>query len=180
MGKFSSSVFPSHADLLEICHYDPEKGIFTLKKSYHKKNIGKCMGHISRQNYRRITIGGKRYAAGPLAWFYVTGVWPTHDIDHIDRNRSNNKFSNLRQATVSQNQFNAARGKNKSGYRGVSPTPEGKWKASLRARGKYKFLGSYDTAEKAALRYDQEAIEQGGEFAILNFPKSVHRDWILV
>ena len=103
-----------------------------------------------------------------------------HDIDHVDRNRANNKFSNLREATVSQNQFNSTRAKNKSGYRGVRPSPEGKWQAALCVDGKSKFLGSYDTAEKAALRYDQEAIKQGGEFAILNFPKSVHRDWILV
>jgi hypothetical protein len=180
MPRHNSNVFASHERLLEICRYDPKTGVFTRRESYHEKKIGKEMGYIATQGYRRIVIEGRRYAAAPLAWFYMTGCWPVNDVDHIDRDRANNRFSNLREATVSQNQFNAARRENRTGYRGVSRTYWGSWRSTLRADSRDIYLGSYDTPEKAALRYDQAAKKHHGAFATLNFPKSVHRDWILV
>src|SRR5207244_994112 len=80
-----SNVFPSHAYLLEVCHYDPLTGIFTRKKAYHKHRIGKPMGGVSVRGYRVLKIDGVHCAVGPLAIFYVTGKWPVEDVDHGDR-----------------------------------------------------------------------------------------------
>lgn len=87
--------------------------------------------------------------------------------DHIDGNGLNNRRSNLRAVTNSENLLN--RGKqanNTSGYRGVSATRHGKYFARL---GR-KYLGTFATAEEAARAHDKASIEQRGEFANLNFP----------
>jgi HNH endonuclease/AP2 domain len=110
----------------------------------------------------------------------MTGKWPKQEMDHIDRNRANNVFSNLREATVNQNQANAERYGRAAPYRGVSRIGKDKWRAILKFDNKSRHLGTYDTRDKAALAYDQAAQKQFGEFAILNLPLSVHRDWILV
>jgi hypothetical protein len=181
MPRLPSNIFPSHQRLLEVCHYDPLTGIFTRRESYHRKNIGKRMGGVSVQGYRRIKIENSHYAAGPLAWFYVTGIWPADDIDHIDRDKDNNRFSNLREATNSQNITNRVSTSNTSGYRGVSWIEDHKkWKATLKADHKVYNLGYFDTAEEAAHRYDRAAKEYQGEFAIFNFPKTAMRDWLWV
>jgi hypothetical protein len=173
-------IFPSHSYLLEVCNYDPETGVFTRKKAFHKSRAGKVMGGISVRGYLKIKIDGIMYSAGPLAWFYMTGKWPKLEIDHIDRNKTNNVFSNLREATTNQNQANAGRYGRASPYRGVMRVGKNKWRVVLKYDNKSRHVGVYDTRDKAALAYDQAARKQFGEFAILNLPASVHRDWILV
>ncbi len=53
MPRWSSTVFPSHQRLLEICHCDPLTGVFTRRESYHCKNVGKRMGHKATQSVHR-------------------------------------------------------------------------------------------------------------------------------
>lgn len=180
MPRLPSNVFPSHEYLLEVCSYDPLTGVFTRKQSFHRSRIGTSMGGVSKQGYVRIKIDNVHYAAGPLAWFYVTGIWPV-EIDHKDRNKSNNRFSNLREATNSQNITNRISVSNTSGYRGVVWVEQHKkWKATLKAGRKVYNLGYFDDPIEAAHRYDRAAKEHQGEFAIFNFPKTAMRDWLWV
>jgi HNH endonuclease/AP2 domain len=179
MPKLPRNKFPSHELLLHVFDYDPLTGIFTWKNSYHKKRCGKIAGRML-QGYWKIKYKEVEYSAGPLAWFYVTGNWPENEIDHEDRNRSNNKFSNLRKATVNQNQANASRYNNALGYRGVTKNSIGSWRAIIKFDNKSRHIGNYDTPEKAALAYDQAARNHFGPFATFNFPNSVHRDWLIV
>jgi hypothetical protein len=88
-------------------------------------------------------------------------------VDHIDGDGLNNRRSNLRIATNSQNQMNK-NGWSKSGYKGVSQF-KNKWHASIRFDGKLHSLGNYDTPEQAALIYDKAAMKAFGAFAHLNF-----------
>ena len=110
----------------------------------------------------------------------MTGKQPKLDIDHADRDKANNRFSNLREATTNQNQANASRYGRAAPYRGVMRVGKDKWRVILKYDNKARHIGVYDTRDKAALAYDQAAQKQFGEFAILNLPASVHRDWILV
>lgn len=91
-------------------------------------------------------------------------------IDHIDGNPSNNRKSNLRICTVSENGFNRGKPKNNtSGAKGVSWNKKSqKWCARIMSNGKDYIIGLFDTIKEASDAYDAKAIELHGEFARLN------------
>lgn len=88
-------------------------------------------------------------------------------VDHINGNRADNRRSNLRFATASQNQWNRGLQKNnKSGFKGVAiHLATGKWQAVIRYKGKAKALGLFDNPEDAHEAYCVEANRLHGEFA---------------
>lgn len=91
-------------------------------------------------------------------------------VDHKDGNPLNNMRSNLRLATNSQNNsYRSIDSRNSSGYKGVYYDKErNKWIAEIKADGKKKFIGRFETKEEAALAYNKMAILLHKEFAILN------------
>ncbi len=93
-------------------------------------------------------------------------------IDHINGNKLDNRKENLRQATTSQNAWNAGvTKKSSSGYRGAYLCKAtNHWRSDLMVNGKRMSLGNYATAEEAAKARDKKALELQGEFARLNFP----------
>lgn len=99
-------------------------------------------------------------------------------VDHINGNGLDNRRANLRAATHSQNQHNRGlQVNNTSGYIGVGWDAKlGKWRASIAADGKRRYLGLYLTAEDAARARDRAAIELRGAFACLNFPRTTDSD----
>ena len=91
-------------------------------------------------------------------------------VDHIDRDKTNNKVYNLRYATQSQNELNKAKNlntKTTSVYKGVC-RQQGKWISNIRFEGKIYHLGSYDLEEEAAVAYNMKALELAEEHAYLN------------
>lgn len=98
--------------------------------------------------YLCIRVDYKLYLAHRLAWMYMVGSWPKDQIDHIDRKRDNNKFSNLREATTEENAQNAS---NVVGYSYDSFSS--KWKAQIGVNGKNKHLGRFNTEEEAKAAY---------------------------
>lgn len=94
------------------------------------------------------------------------------EADHINRNRLDNRRSNLRVSDRSLNASNRAlQTNNTSKYRGVWLNEIGKWRADIKVRGKKICLGTFVTPEEAAHAYDATALKIRGEFAVLNFPK---------
>lgn len=102
-----------------------------------------------------ISVDKHIYKAHRLAWFYVHGEWPAHEIDHIDGNRANNAIANLRLATHAENKQNlGVYTSNKSGYPGVSWNKANKkWMAKITSNYTQTYLGSYGTKEEAWLAY---------------------------
>ena len=100
-------------------------------------------------------------------------------VDHINGDGLDNRRSNLRHATLSQNQANRrSRADSMSGYKGVSwHKQRRRWYARICVNGQTRGLGLYESAEDAALAYDAAAIASFGEFAATNFPVEGHR-WI--
>ena len=94
-------------------------------------------------------------------------------VDHIDGNSSNNRRTNLRVCTVSQNHQNRRRTYGSSKYKGTWwDKRRKKWVAGITFKGKYIYLGFFDSEIEAAKAYDKKAAELFGEFAYLNFPES--------
>jgi len=102
---------------------------------------------------------------------FILGLSFGEPADHINRDRLDNRRSNLRRCTRQQNTFNR-RPMSKSGYKGAysSPTLSG-WRAQIMVNGKCLYLGSFRTPEDAARAYDTAARDHYGEFAYLNFPE---------
>lgn len=138
--------------LKELFNYDPETGVFTRKS-------GAIAGTLRSDGYRKITVDRVQYYSHRLAWLYMTGEL-LKDIDHIDRNPSNNRFSNLRSVTKSQNQHNRIKQyNNTSGYKGVIYYKRtGKWRACIYVNNKCHSLGYFHTAEQASIAYQTAAM----------------------
>lgn len=96
---------------------------------------------------------------------------PKSDVDHKNWNRLDNRRSNLRLATRSQNIANSKLSSNNtSGYRGVvGDRATSKWCAQIKSNGKKRVLGCFSSKEDAARAYDAAALEVFGEFASTNF-----------
>ena len=109
----------------------------------------------TRDKYRYVSFKRKAYLAHRVIWLYHTGTWPESFIDHVDGNRSNNKFENLREATAAINAQNihSASKRNKScGVLGVSLKNKG-YEASLRMGKKSLYLGRFPTSDLAHQAY---------------------------
>jgi len=159
-----------HSDLLKLLSYDPETGDFrwkVRKNSYGgKANVGSIAGGHTAESWG-IRINGEMYLAHRLAWFYMTKSWPKEEIDHINRNRLDNRFCNLREANSQENKRNKSAYKNsKSGVKGVSwSNAANKWVARIHTGIKYKHLGVFSEISEAKAAYDLAAKKYHGEFA---------------
>lgn len=151
----------------ELLMYDPETGIVKWRVRRNGVKPDLRAGNIENLGYRVIKVNGKIYKEHRIAWFLQTGDWPTLDIDHIDNDRTNNKFANLRLATRSQNSGNQRlRNRSESGKKGVTRhTQSGKWVANIRVNNKLIYLGIYETIDAAAQAYEKAAREHFGEYA---------------
>jgi len=157
---------------LELVHklldYDPEKGSFYWKDNRGRKG---CMGKQAgspHKGYVSIHINGKDYMAHRLAWLICNGQDPgSKQIDHINGDKSDNRFANLRLATNSQNACNrSVSARNTSGFKGVSYSRKKQaWKADVRINGATQHLGYFATPELAHMAYCKAAAELHGDFA---------------
>jgi hypothetical protein len=158
--------------LRELLHYDPETGVFTwVAMSRPGVRVGDRCGRVSRLGYREIGVEYGLRRANRLAWLYMTGEWPSGDVDHINRDKLDDRWCNLRLATRSQNSANVAlRPNSTSGFIGVTfDKARDKWRAQIRIAGRKVNLGRFASAEEAARAYDAAALKEFGEFAELNF-----------
>ncbi|EGP2804598.1 HNH endonuclease [Salmonella enterica] len=131
------------ADLSKILEYEPSTGVFRWNKSKGTALAGDVAGSVNHHGYREITIDGKKLQANRLAWLFVTGRFPNGVIDHINRVRDDNRFSNLRDISVAENNLNKSiRLDNKSGTPGVNwDIKREKWRVTGQINRKQKHLG---------------------------------------
>jgi len=142
--------------LKSILKYNPILGLWTWKKSYHNKNIGKIAGYVSKdKGYRRIKICGKLYFSSRLAFLYMDGYIPEYHVDHMNRIRNDDRWENLRHISPQCNIRNCGLlSTNRTGIKGVYwNKKECKWKVFIYISGKYKHLGYFkeDEFEEAVL-----------------------------
>lgn len=154
--------------------YNLETGYFIwikLKKFMSKDKLGNKAGWVDAKGYTRIKIGKKHHYAHQLAFLYMTGSYQPDGliIDHINRNKSDNRWSNLRLVDGSQNCLNRTPENNKSGYRGVffdkNRTSVNKWRSYIKHEGKNIILGYFLKKEYAAYAFNVAALILRKDFA---------------
>lgn len=161
----------------ELTYY-PDSGLLYWKSPEDKNNPykNKLAGAQDNRGYIRIVFHQENLLAHRIAWAMFYGEWPPKIIDHINGDRGDNRISNLRLATKSQNSINREVGswsrQNKTGFRGVKQHPykPNLYKSSIIRDSLYYEDGWFSSPEEAARAYDKKSVELFGEFAVLNFP----------
>jgi hypothetical protein len=147
--------------------YEPDTGAFIWinTNSYRFKN-GSVAGTLNSTGYWVIILDRKQYLAHRLAFLYMNGEMPTHQVDHIDHNKTNNKYSNLRLVTNSENSKNLKLDKrNKTGVSGVQFRKKyGIFIARINVDKKDIYLGSFKNFDDAVLAREKASIKYGFHF----------------
>lgn len=153
------------ADLVrDLLDYDPEMGRFIWRITCSPRAPAGSLAGFAYHKYRGIGIRGKIYLEHRLAYLWMMGEWPPAEMDHINRDRQDNRWTNLRPASPSQNRINKIH-PNKYGFRGISiHKPSGLYRAEVRMKGVRHYLGYYKTPEEAGSAYILAAQQHHGEF----------------
>lgn len=153
----------TQARLRELFKYS-DGNLVWKKKTSNRISIGDIAGSRRNDGYTEVRVDGNLYLLHRLVYLYFHGKLP-QEIDHIDRDRSNSKIENLREATSSQNKCNRGmQSNNSSGRKGVYRHTDGRWRAEIALGGQKCRLGVFDEIEDAYAAYCEAAIRLHGEF----------------
>lgn len=154
--------------------YDPATGALTWKAQpssggWNKRWAGKRAGDVrvgaAVVPYWRVCINGRRYFQHRVIWLWMTGEWPSGDVDHINNDPLDNRWNNLRLATRGQNHANKpVRKDSATGRKGVEPYGD-RFVAYYTRAGRKRYIGIFPTLESASDAYAEKAREVWGSFA---------------
>ncbi|MCK4830546.1 HNH endonuclease [bacterium] len=149
--------------LKEMFNYNPETGLFMRLIGVKGGRKGAISGFLQTNGYLQVRIDGRAYLSHRLACLYMTGRWPKNQMDHINHIRTDNRWSNLREATQQENLKNKSMQKNnKSGVNGVHwRKSNNKWRSKIIVNRKELYLGEYDNFDDAAAVRKEAEIKYG-------------------
>jgi hypothetical protein len=163
---------PTAERVRQLFAYDPFTGLFTwrIPMKRQRMKIGAKAGCKSSDGGWRLKVDGEEFPAGVIAFLYMIGRLPEGDVDHEDRDRSNNRWANLRETV--ERMFNCANRGNfehSAPHKGVSYYPNRnlrkRYRARIRVHGKLIDLGWFETSELGHLAYMDAARKHFGDFA---------------
>ena len=130
--------------LRQLFEYDAEEGVLVWKiERKGTKGIGSPAGSFDKSTNRRVvTIDGKNYKHSRLVYLYHHGYLANFQIDHFDRNPSNDRIENLRAVTASQNNVNKL-------SKLVYQNPNGTFSVKLSINQVFKHIGTFDCKQEA-------------------------------
>lgn len=148
--------------------YDKKTGFIhsAVPRANNKVKAGQIVGHPCSKGYLQVSMNGKLFSAHRVAWVLHYGYWPDCQIDHIDRNPSNNRIENLRLCRNGNfdNSQNQSRQKNNtSGHIGIN-LMGGYWRVRLAVNGKRMSFGLFKTIADA-IDARNKAVKQFHPFA---------------
>jgi hypothetical protein len=173
----ATRTMPDQAYLREAFRYNRKTGQLTWRRrprehfkntqawnAWNTKYAGKSAGALWGDRWS-IRLDGVIYRRARIIWKLTFGTDPI-EVDHRDLNKSNDRLSNLREATRSQQQANTRRSRrNTSGVKGVSRNPDGtKWVSHIEVRGTVLCLGTFASRATAFAAYCEAAKKHFGAF----------------
>jgi len=146
---------------MEVLSYEDGKLFHKVRRSTVK--VGQRAGTDRPDGYRDVRIKGNKFLEHRVIWAICTGSWPNGEIDHIDRNPSNNDIANLRVVDRYVNTSNVDKKvTNNSGHKNVYWNNINKrWRVALRVNGVRHNLGSFISLEDAIMQRDLFMEEVG-------------------
>jgi len=141
--------------LQEVLEYNPITGVFTRRLKQTGVKQGSISGSRSNEGYLVTTIDSEAFKCHRLAWLYMTGEWPAGQIDHINGDRSDNRFSNLRVVLKQQNAENqrkAQRNNKSTNTLGTFKNGSG-FAARISHNNAKIYLGTFKTLDEASAAY---------------------------
>lgn len=133
--------------------YYPETGLLYRTKPLRGLNLSKPIGTLGVGGYLQCTYKSRQYKVHRLIWRVAYGEWPTGQVDHVNKDKSDNRLINLRAGT-SLNQHNRDMPLPSSGIVGAHwDKNKGKFKSSIRVDGEDIFLGYFNCPTSASLTY---------------------------
>jgi hypothetical protein len=158
-------VLPSVEELHRLFSYDPLTGILRWKvRLSSKRGVGEIAGTLTPDGYIRIKVRGCGIFAHQIAFAMHNGYWPTLEVDHKSRVRTQNTALNLREATGEMQRRNRVC-VNSTGYRGVGRLPGNRvkpYQAQIRFGKRRLSLGAFTTTIGAAEAYDAAVLKYCG------------------
>lgn len=167
---------PPVSYLKECVEYDPETGLFTWRvRPVEHFSSEKAQRHWNRRfagtpAFRNVTTNGylsgrityegrySRLGAHRAAWALTHGEYPSDQLDHVSRDRTDNRLANLRSASQTENNWNAASKPRENGLpRGVTKNGKYRFAAGIWNAKKYTYLGTFDTPEEASAAWQEAA-----------------------
>ena len=136
----------------ELFHYSAETGELIWKKSLNPRGpVGAVAGTMNDQGYIIIGVHGRLFRAHRIVYLMLTGSWPTHQVDHENGVRHDNREDNIRDTTCGGNNKNRALACDSiSGHAGVNwDASRSKWMARIKVDGVQVYLGRFSNKKHA-------------------------------
>lgn len=152
--------------LREFLDYNPETGELSFRTYNHRHKKGDILSRKNSSGYLCWTFQYRTYYAHRIAWKLKTGQEPPEVVDHINRQKDDNRWCNLRASDNVLNRYNTT----PWGLRylpGVQPNHNGsKFSAKIRVKHQQIYLGSFDTEEEAHAAYRNAHRQHFGDHSI--------------
>lgn len=148
----------------ELFDYNPDTGLLTRRVTVAPNALaGAVAGKPNTAGHITVCIHARMYTVHRVAWLWMTGEWPNLEIDHINQNKADNRWSNLRQASRSQNLMNRGHKRKTDLPRGVSRAGR-RYQAQIRNGGKFKHIGMFGCPTAAHIAWLKEARLRDRDF----------------
>jgi hypothetical protein len=150
-----------YEEAMRVLEYDPETGIVRHRITHGRAKAGTIAGTRRCDGYSVIWVDGKLHLMHRVIYLMMTKEWPAQQIDHINRDPSDNRWCNLRAASPRENIMNRGalrlNRRNTSGAAGIHYMSKlGKWCSRIHIDGKRHYLGIFDTKDEAVrVRHDR-------------------------
>ena len=154
---------PSQEELLSVFEYNDGSLYWKIHRGGKAKKGTKAGNIDPVHGYVFIKYNERKYRAHRLIWKLLTGIEPT-EVDHINRNRADNRIENLRLVSRCENTYNTGlRVNNTSGVKGVSwHKPTQKWIVYLNANKQRFYLGLFSCFTEASNVANSERLRLQG------------------
>lgn len=143
----------SRETLTKFINYNESTGSFLWAVNRGSIKAGSKAGAVNGGGYLVIGINYKLYSAHRLAWLYVHGVWPKNFIDHINGVKTDNRISNLREATIRENGQNRIEHRTGKLVGATYAKDRNMWRAQIEINNKNVRLGQFKTEQEAHKAY---------------------------